>query len=223
MKFPLPVIQDAYAAFDEHVAGSIELARTQNGSRVPCKRGCSACCSEPLIVTQYCMPPILEAIRAMPAEQQEGIRIRMLDWGLVLQHKGIHLDQTDPGLDFEAWHQAPKPVCPLLDQQTGDCMVYEARPLGCRGHVAVDEDPSACEREDITRGVGVLLFTDPVARTMAHCMRGSVRGEDRDIPLLMLLLPSMLRRAWYLVEQPALDYFDWLEDIERRWRAGERI
>jgi len=141
----------------------------------------------------------------------------------VLSNKGIHPDQTDPGLDFAAWHQKPKPVCPLLDRESGDCTIYEARPLGCRGHVAVDEEPSACDREDPTRGVGVLLFTDPVARTMAHCMAHSVRGAERDVPLLLLLLPSMLRRAWVLVDDPSLDYFVWLEEIERRWRAGEKV
>jgi Fe-S-cluster containining protein len=24
--------------------------------------------------------------------------------------------------------------CPLLDQATGDCMIYESRPFGCRTH-----------------------------------------------------------------------------------------
>lgn len=220
--YPLRVIQDAYAAFDQHVAGSIELARTSRGSTVPCKRGCSACCSEPLIVTQYCMPPIIEKIRAMPKAERAAIKKRIVEWVRLLHEKGIHRDSTDPDLDFAAWHRAPKPVCPLLDRATGDCSVYEARPIGCRSHVVVDEDPSACDRADSSKGISVLLFTEPATKTLAHCMAHSV-GEARDVPLLMLLLPSMLARAWVLVENPGLHYFEWFQEIERRWRAGEQV
>jgi Fe-S-cluster containining protein len=28
----------------------------------------------------------------------------------------------------------PTGACPLLDSQTGDCLIYEARPFGCRTH-----------------------------------------------------------------------------------------
>jgi Fe-S-cluster containining protein len=29
---------------------------------------------------------------------------------------------------------SPTGACPLLDSQTGDCMIYESRPFGCRTH-----------------------------------------------------------------------------------------
>jgi Fe-S-cluster containining protein len=28
----------------------------------------------------------------------------------------------------------PAGACPLLDEKTGDCLIYEARPFGCRTH-----------------------------------------------------------------------------------------
>ncbi len=58
---------------------------------------------------------------------------------------------------------------------------------------------------------------------MSHVMSHSVRGKNRDIALLMLLLPSMLARAWTLVEHPTIGYFEWFEEIDRRVKAGERI
>jgi len=221
--FPLPVIHDAYAKFDERVAQSLALACTVHGTTSPCKRGCSACCSEPLLVTQYCMPPIIEAIRAMPAEQQEAIKLRFIAWKRVVYQKGIHPDTSDEGLDFDLWHQQPKPVCPLLDVATGDCMVYEARPLGCRGHVSVEKDASPCNRTKPGKGIAVLLFTDEIARVIGYVLGQTVRGPNRDVPLLMLLLPSMLRRAWVLVERPKLTYFEWFDELERRANAGEQI
>ncbi len=222
MGFPLPVIRDAYRVFDQRAAEVAELSREQ-GSPVPCKRGCSACCSEPLLVSQFCMPPIIEAIRALPADAQELIRLRTAEWVRVIRQKGMHPDQTDDELDFALWHQAPKPVCPLLDVGTGDCMVYDARPMGCRAHVSAEADAEPCKRADASKGIKVLVFTDEVARVMSHVMSHSVRGKNRDIALLMLLLPSMLARAWTLVEHPTIGYFEWFEEIDRRVKAGERI
>lgn len=223
VRFPLRVIQDAYQTFDTRVEQTVALAHSTEGKTSPCRRGCSACCSEPLVVTQYCMPPIIERIRAMSADEQAAIKQRIFDWARVVMRKGIHPDVTDPDLDFAAWHRQPKPVCPLLEVSTGDCSVYEARPLGCRGHVSVEKDRTPCDRTDPAYGVGVLLFHDEIARVMSHVMSHSLRGEGRDVPLLMLLLPSMLRRAWVLVERPTMTYYEWFEDIELRYRTGQSI
>lgn len=214
MTYKLPVIQDAYRAFDERVAGTIALAKAQ-GNAVPCGRGCSACCSEPAVVFHYEVPPLVEAIRAKPQWERELIKLRINEWARIVKRKGIPLDTSDE-VDMVRWHTKPKPVCPLLDLATGDCSVYEARPLACRAHVSIDER-SACERADPRRSVAVLVFTNEVAQVGAYIIGQSVEGEPRDVPLAMLLLPAMLRFAWELVEQPEVDYASWFEGIERRY------
>jgi uncharacterized protein len=47
----------------------------------------------------------------------------------------------------------PTGACPLLDAQTGDCLIYESRPFGCRTHfcAAAGGPYSRCEVIDLIR------------------------------------------------------------------------
>jgi Fe-S-cluster containining protein len=83
-------------------------------------------------VTQAEWLPIASAIDALPADTTRGVRQRIRD------------SQT-----------LSRPVvCPLLDTDSGTCLVYDARPVACRtyGFYAEREFVLGCDRiESVSR------------------------------------------------------------------------
>jgi uncharacterized protein len=81
----------------------------------PCRKGCSDCCrslaSEPRIAPDEWIL-LFAAIESLPVETRETIYL------------GIR----------ESSGAARPLTCPLLDLQTGACLVYEARPVACRAY-----------------------------------------------------------------------------------------
>ncbi len=95
----------------------------------PCRKGCDDCCrrlaSAPR-VTRDEWQLIAAALEALPAATAESALRR------------IHASAS-----------ATRPViCPLLDEDSGTCLVYEARPVACRayGFYAERESVLGCSR-----------------------------------------------------------------------------
>jgi uncharacterized protein len=95
----------------------------------PCRKGCDECCrhlaSEPT-VTEEEWRLIVAAIGALPADTAESVRQRIR--GSALLSRPV--------------------VCPLLDSNSGTCLVYEARPIACRayGFYAERREVLGCSR-----------------------------------------------------------------------------
>lgn len=110
-----------------------------DGQFIPCRKGCSACCSYliPLSVPEVFR--LREELLAMP--QDKGIRILK---SCAVAAKKI-LDESTKNLttnklkendatQLSKWYAGLKLACPLLSD--GLCMLYEQRPLACREHIA---------------------------------------------------------------------------------------
>jgi len=95
----------------------------------PCRKGCDDCCrhlaSVPRI-TQAEWLLIASALDALPDDAAECVRQRIRD---------------------SAGKSRPV-VCPLLDSDSGACLVYDARPLACRayGFYAERREVLGCSR-----------------------------------------------------------------------------
>lgn len=136
---PLAGIQDAHQEVDRRVEIAIENARW-NGKpvQISCRRGCSACCSEPVYAERAEAELIVEKIRGMPPSEQERIGGLVQEWVHRVRASGL-LDRNEPHvLDYRRLRLA----CPLL--LNGECLVYRDRPLGCRSHMAL-LDRRLCE------------------------------------------------------------------------------
>lgn len=209
----LQAVREVYQEVDVLLTDIVARARDE-GHKIPCKRGCSACCYDVAIVTHYEIVPILDAIRKMPKEQQEKIRADTLKWAENMAHKTISVNSTEP--DLRRYHAEPKAKCPLLDAEKGECMVYEHRPPACRFHIVGNIEPAACANRQNEPQITALELHEPVARTQMLIVSSMIKKTGhRTIPVLALMIPGMLLHAWRAIENPELSLEDWLEGVNQ--------
>ncbi len=108
----------------------------------PCRKGCDECCRRLAAaprVTEAEWTAIAGAIEAMPGDAAEEARQRI---------------RGAAGLERPV-------VCPLLDGESGSCLVYAARPVACRayGFYAERHEVLGCGRiEAISREQGDVVW-----------------------------------------------------------------
>jgi uncharacterized protein len=137
----------------------------------PCRKGCDDCCrtlaSLPRVSREE-WQSIAEALDALPADVAEGARWRIRNSTSI-----------------------SRPViCPLLDSDSGSCLVYEARPVACRAYGFYVE-------RDVVLG----------------CSRIEVVGEQSP-DVVWGNHPALEQRQDLL--GPAADLFEWLASSEKR-------
>ena len=101
--------------------------------KLPCRRGCSACCYEPVYADKTEAAVALEAMAKMPVEKQDEIKARVKDALENFKASGMVAVEMPFVIDYLKLRIA----CPFLDLKNGDCTIYENRPLGCRAHIAL--------------------------------------------------------------------------------------
>lgn len=102
---PLQVLHERITARTEAIVDSC--------GTWPCNAGCDGCCRSLADVPRMTEPEwdlLREAISALPEEARSGVLGRA--GALVVSKRPI--------------------VCPLLNQESGWCLVYDARPVACR-------------------------------------------------------------------------------------------
>ena len=81
----------------------------------------------------------------------------------------------------------PAGACPLLDQTTGDCLIYDARPFGCRTHFCAAAGGPYSRREviDLIRRLEAidesLGGTGP--RLLQNAMADALKSATRQVPV----------------------------------------
>lgn len=128
-----------------------------------CKPGCHHCCAEPAYATDAEIDDIVDSLTDA---QKDAVRERLEIWIKKVRHL---LPRSMPNAFEWRWQEA---MCPLLE--SGMCMVYEKRPMGCRQFYA-KENPDHCRMparikqkyanmnpELFVPAVGLLLSQNPV-------------------------------------------------------------
>lgn len=108
-----------YQAIDEFIK-AFEEQSAQTGQKPDCKKGCSWCCSNAVMVLPHEMILLKEYIlqKIAPAQMKP-----------ILQKMEKKNSITDSMKSFEFMHL--KMPCAFLDEN-GACSVYEVRPMACR-------------------------------------------------------------------------------------------
>jgi len=107
--------------------------------------------------------------------------VAMGRWTPSLQQALKEHSERTYDLSYEIWLLSMIP-CPLLDEKTSRCKVYEARPLACRVTVSVG-DPHLCHPHRIMQS-GILNKREPL-----HEFHERVRSSIKRHGITMILMP----------------------------------
>jgi Fe-S-cluster containining protein len=155
----------AYREFDVAMEDLVRAARVQ-GHSVPCREGCDHCCSDVAWTTEIEMGPAVERVRRMSPHRQNKILAAAAEWERRIRGKGIDPDMTSPDRDgataLRPVYYSAHAACPLLDRERHRCMVYEERPIACRGHWLIDEPASKCANVDKDPWTQNITNTEPL-------------------------------------------------------------
>jgi Fe-S-cluster containining protein len=114
-------LKSAYARYktqsDQWIKGF-----TQQGGRVFCQAGCANCCNFPIQIS------LAEGLYTASLLSQTQLAAMQSHAARVIKNAQVATDW-----DMYFWqHRTKVGFCPLLDQTTGNCTAYEARPARCR-------------------------------------------------------------------------------------------
>lgn len=111
----------------------------RDGRPITCRKGCFACCHEPMWATALEARYIVEGLSVVDLPQ---VTNRTEAWLAKARASGL-LSVPFDSLSTHQWlpHQI---ACPLL--QDGLCLAYERRPAGCRTYLSV-APPECCQPE----------------------------------------------------------------------------
>ena len=152
----------------------IDEAIKRSGVTPTCKRGCAHCCS--MLATIHVMEGLLLAREALKLPSWR--RIAMKARSASIAGRGIY---------DTAEYFAKGIECPLLDPESKDCMVYEARPGPCRQHFAASP-PEMCDPAFNTGRQPVSLFDGHqfVKVTLKLCCELAGCLMSASLPLMLL-------------------------------------
>ncbi len=179
-------VRACHREFDVSMDMIVRAARAQ-GHSVPCREKCSACCSDIAYTTEAEMGPIVERIAKMSPHRQNKIRAAVVQWEKRIRGVGMDPDmvpEDDPPPSVRQTYYSAHAPCPLLDLERHRCMVYEERPIACRGHWLIDQPASVCANVD----------KDPTTQNISN-----FEPLEKALPLLLAdrrygLLPRILGR-----------------------------
>lgn len=180
-----PAVRKAYADFDVEASRLLKRVRSE-GKSVPCKKGCSACCYDVAWVVQPEAAEIVERVQSMPRKLREQVVEGLRQWLAGMRRSGLDPDDIRP--DLRTYHRA-KLRCPLLGAQ-GLCMVYDVRPMACRGHYVQAPDSSVCSNRAVEPVIDTVEF--PLAITQAVMTMLGGRGVVGLAELRDGLLPRVV-------------------------------
>ena len=183
----LPTLQGFTNAIVAAAVRQVErLGRTVSG-----RKGCGACCRQPVPIAEAEAVQLAELVDAMPPERRERIRRRFRDGIERLAAAGL-LDavraapSTDArearerlGLDYLR-QQIP---CPFLDDES--CSIHPHRPLACREYL-VTSAPAHCSAPGPSK-IDRVALPAKLSVALYRFGDGAAEARPRWLPLLFAL------------------------------------
>lgn len=187
------LLMRAWRSFDVNVASQCEGLPA-----LDCHKGCATCCTLRVTATAPEVFMLARFIRAVtPGLQRHGVDLQ----AQIAQANGV-----TSGVG-EADRVTARQRCPFIAQ--GVCVVYQVRPLACRGLASYDR--KACAQAASGR-VGEIPYSEPHMHVRS-LVQNALQSAMRDAGV-----------AWgnYELNQSLLMTLD-DESLEARWLAGEDV
>lgn len=115
------------------------------GHEIICSKGCSSCCSQPVMVTQS------EANLLMETARLKSVGI---DWDKIEKQKDLNMESWTTSL------QEAEARCVFLENTSGACQVWENRPANCRNYFVTGSNAHCSifnRNSDISRSMKSIL------------------------------------------------------------------
>ncbi|MDQ6785678.1 MAG: YkgJ family cysteine cluster protein [Acidobacteriota bacterium] len=180
----LPIFQQMANSFTEMGETAVKNA----GAKISCKKGCGACCRQPVPVAEIEAHQLAELVENMPEPRRSIVKQRFADAYRHFQSIGWfeRLENCAEQKELERtvlryfYEGVP---CPFLENES--CSIHEARPLACREYL-VTTPAKNCSKPSAKK---VRLIPLPVkaAATLRHVGQTKQRGKINFVPLVLAL------------------------------------
>jgi len=172
------------------VVEGVEEKVRKNGLQVSCRKGCGACCRQPVPISPAEARLLAGIIQNMPDAAQAIIRARFDDAVRRLDESGLRdrathyhrLSNDEVQAMVYEYFQLGIP-CPFLEDES--CSIYPFRPLVCREYLVISpaEHCATLAEDQIQR----LQFPVSVAAAFAGMEGVAEPGENIYLPLILAL------------------------------------
>jgi len=180
----------------------------EEGSYIPCGKGCSACCKRCLVPMS--VPEALrfkEEIIAEPASRRESVWEACIHAAqLILRQRPPEslIEQTDASFPLQAsdmslisnWYTSLNLTCPFLVNNA--CGIYQQRPLACREHFIIGSSIACGSQSSLAEVVKMPVQTPNVLGRLASELEGA-EMESVILPLALIWCqenPERAERTW---------------------------
>jgi len=164
-----------------------------------CRRGCSHCChnlvgstlAEGILIADH-LRSTPEFIREIPLFQAK------------LREQTRFINGLSHDMDSRAYFVAKRP-CVFLDQEKGECRIYEVRPAACRSYYVVS-DPANCSPDRPGSEVAFIDFQVPTIRFI-HSMLEETKAAIQPVTGA---LQAMILMGFEVLDRTPEDFRSWL-------------
>jgi Fe-S-cluster containining protein len=115
-------LRKKFTDISDKIQNEFERNIQKYGDKIQCRKGCSQCCSQIFRITQTDAAIMKIHLNELPRKTKEILKKKSEKYNLKIKNNNISPDE---------YITEPKIPCPALDD-TGACMIYEARPIICR-------------------------------------------------------------------------------------------
>lgn len=149
---PLEELLPVFRMLTDAVVNISVKAAEQQGKTISCRKGCGACCRQPVPVSLPEARRIAALVDALPEPRRTEVRARFAEIERRVEEAGLMSAFLDPE-SLPPEQLAPAPMayfhlgmpCPFLVDES--CGIYDERPLVCREYM-VTSPPMYCAAPD---------------------------------------------------------------------------
>jgi Fe-S-cluster containining protein len=185
----LPIFQQMSNSFVEMGINAVE----NEGGKVSCQKGCTACCYQLIPLAEIEAYRIAELVENLPEPRRSEIKKRFdeacrhfyeINWFERLDKSACLSNEDREKVVLEYFYEGVG--CPFLEN--GECSIYEERPLSCREYLVTSpaENCSAPSPETIR----MVEFPIKSATTLRHI------GNSQNLNRIVNFLPLILALKW---------------------------
>lgn len=172
------------------VVDGVEQDAASHGVEISCKKGCGACCRQPVPVSQAEARMLAQVVEDMPEPRRSEVKARfdaalerLRDSGLFERAVNFQNFGTEERLAMVREYFNLGIPCPFLEQES--CSIYADRPLICREYVVVSS-PRHCAKLD---GDKIMRLPLPASISSIFSKMDGVnrKGDNPYMPLIRAL------------------------------------